>query len=390
VAVAPEHAQRAVEEFSVGDVSSNVWQRWFGRKRTEAPAPPAGGPVLGVLGNVLKEYVEWEIELEDPEARRRLSRLDAYARDVVKVDDQSPANDDAPPTPPPDWEGLRATFSKHRRAERSFVQQTVSGFKQALVDVAQALTRALDGDKEGDARVSTALSGLRDLAETPTVDVRMLRRSVLEAVEVVEAATVERSQRHQREVGRLRDVLRTMRVELKRAHEMAETDALTGLANRASLDQHLTGTAAIGAFRGHATTLLLLDLDHFKRVNDTYGHPGGDAVLRAVAETLKGFKLRETDLVARYGGEEFAVVLHDCDQGAAFVVAERIRRAVEGTAVVHEGEIARVTVSVGVAERGLEESPKTWVERTDRALYSAKQKGRNRVEVAAPALVGPS
>ena len=376
----------------MGEQGPGVWQRWFGRKHVEVEAPAAAGPsqALATLGALLKDYLDIDLELEDPQARLRLGRLGAYLRELHRKDGGHAANDDdALPPLEPDWDGLRAVFAKQRRAERDFVQKTFRGLKQALVEVAQGFTRAIEGDREGDERVAGSLDGLRDLASAPGVDLARLKRSVLETVTVVEAAAVERTQRQQREIGRLKDVLRTMRVELKRAHAMAETDGLTGVANRATLDQHLLGTAALGTVHGQATTLLLLDLDHFKQVNDRHGHPAGDAVLRAVADTLRGtqaggLKRRESDVVARYGGEEFAVVLHDCRQADAAPIAEKLRRAVEETQAVHEGKVLRVTVSIGVAERGLDECHESWLERTDRALYGAKHAGRNRVQCAPP------
>jgi diguanylate cyclase (GGDEF)-like protein len=125
---------------------------------------------------------------------------------------------------------------------------------------------------------------------------------------------------------------------------------------------------------------LLIDIDHFKKVNDTHGHPAGDAVLRGVAAVARA-QARETDLVARYGGEEMAVVLPETDAAGARTIAERLRAAVEGTAHATEHGTLRVTISVGVATwPGGGQTAEELLTTADRALYRAKQTGRNRVE----------
>jgi len=280
----------------------SVWRRWFGKRREVESDPPARDPAAReTLGRLLRVFVDLDIDLAEPEAKRRLGQLTRWAAEVVAA--LGPRDPDEPPVPEPDWVSLRKTFTRHRRAERHFVAETIGGFREALVNVAQSLTRTVESDGAGDARVARSIAGLKALARTPTIDLQRLRSSVMETVGVVEAAANERAERHQQEVGRLRDILRAMRVELKRANEKAETDPLTGLANRASLDGHLAGTAAIGAFRNSPTTLILMDLDHFKRVNDDHGHLAGDAVLRTVGERLRALGLRETDLIARYGAK---------------------------------------------------------------------------------------
>jgi diguanylate cyclase (GGDEF)-like protein len=127
--------------------------------------------------------------------------------------------------------------------------------------------------------------------------------------------------------------------------------------------------------------MLMVYIDHFKRLNDTHGHAAGDEVLREVAGAIAG-SLRAADTPVRYGGEEFAVVLRRASQEQAIEVAERIRSAVAGLAPSVLGEGARVSVSVGLAMAGEEEDVVTVIERADQALYRAKRRGRDRVEVA--------
>jgi diguanylate cyclase (GGDEF)-like protein len=166
----------------------------------------------------------------------------------------------------------------------------------------------------------------------------------------------------------------------EQAERLATTDGLTGLMNRRSLGTQLAARVREAQRYRRPLSLLLLDVDHFKKVNDTHGHPAGDAVLRGVAAVARS-RARDTDLVARYGGEELAVVLPETDAAGARAIAERLRAAVEGTAHATEQGSLRVTVSIGVATwPGGGQTPDELVTTADRALYRAKQTGRNRVE----------
>jgi diguanylate cyclase len=162
--------------------------------------------------------------------------------------------------------------------------------------------------------------------------------------------------------------------------DLSSRDALTGLANRRSFEAALGREIDRVARSGEPALLLLLDIDHFKRVNDTYGHASGDAVLRDVAGVLKA-QTRADELAARYGGEEFAVVLPEADGDAARGCGERLRRAVEGHPFGFAGQPYAVTVSVGVgsAAAGEDPAPAGLIGRADQNLYEAKRAGRNRV-----------
>ncbi len=180
------------------------------------------------------------------------------------------------------------------------------------------------------------------------------------------------------EIQRLSDALAKMR-------EEADTDALTGLRNRRAFDRVLTRLIEVGGNVGAHACLLMVDIDHFKRVNDTCGHLFGDRVLQGVARAIAA-SVKGRDLVARFGGEEFSVLLPGTDVNGAVCVAEQIREAVSGIRIRRaqsEQTIASVTVSVGVAQRLAGEESDAWFERADKALYKAKNSGRNRVERAA-------
>ncbi len=169
-----------------------------------------------------------------------------------------------------------------------------------------------------------------------------------------------------------------LRADLQRSLEMAVTDSLTGLRNRRYVMRHLEGL-----LRSGGATVLLIDVDHFKKVNDTYGHAFGDAVLKDVADRLR-LHLRAVDVVARYGGEEFIVTMAPQPPDDASSVAGRLRRAISNTPTrVADREIG-VTISIGVAVAVSDATAESLCAAADVALYRAKAGGRDRVEVAQP------
>jgi diguanylate cyclase (GGDEF)-like protein len=165
--------------------------------------------------------------------------------------------------------------------------------------------------------------------------------------------------------------------------EMTTTDMMTKLKLKHYFYTVLIEKMEQAANEGRALSLVMTDIDHFKRFNDTYGHLCGDLVLKQVARVIQGI-IRSCDLAARYGGEEFCVLLPDTDANHAFTIAERIRTAMEAMKVEYEGKALGVTISLGVAQYdpSRDVSTKALVDRADKALYYSKQNGRNRTSLS--------
>jgi diguanylate cyclase (GGDEF)-like protein/PAS domain S-box-containing protein len=163
--------------------------------------------------------------------------------------------------------------------------------------------------------------------------------------------------------------------------KLSSTDRLTGLYNRGHWEDSLKVAYARHQRHGNHTSLVMFDIDHFKRINDSYGHPGGDKVIEEVARLLREY-VRDTDVAGRYGGEEFGVVLSDTDKHGAKAFAERLRKAVENLDVQYEGQSIRFTISLGVADLNQpSESHADLIAWADQALYASKKNGRNQVSV---------
>jgi diguanylate cyclase len=170
-------------------------------------------------------------------------------------------------------------------------------------------------------------------------------------------------------------------LDLEEMKREAHTDGLTGIANRKAFDEKLRDAAMAAMERGECLSILLIDIDHFKRINDSHGHQAGDQVIRTLAKTLQQ-NVKGRDTTARYGGEEFAVILPATTLGDAVQVAENIRRSIAALhlrSINRDEDLGSITASVGVAAYQLGEPLIRVIERADQALYFAKANGRNQV-----------
>ncbi|MEQ1638125.1 MAG: GGDEF domain-containing protein [Methylococcales bacterium] len=167
----------------------------------------------------------------------------------------------------------------------------------------------------------------------------------------------------------------------RQALQMAYTDPLTKVNNRTAFNDVITRELQLARRNNRQLSLVFLDIDHFKMLNDTYGHACGDAALSSVASTIKQ-AVRGTDIVFRYGGEEFVVVLSDTPKEGAGIIAERIRIEINKSLLVYGANELTITASLGISTLQAEDTITTLVQRADQAMYVAKQKGRNQVQAA--------
>jgi len=247
------------------------------------------------------------------------------------------------------------------------LMHTVRSSVEAASSDATEFDAQLAAFGEGIASAGSA-EDMRQHVDTMREDVDRMNRSLSTLNNRLEAS--------HREVARLQN-------ELKRARDEASLDALSGLLNRRGFDAEIRRVCAAAAQDGAPFCVVMIDIDHFKKVNDTYGHPFGDQVIRAVGHVLSQLTQRK-DVAARYGGEEFALVLPETPLDGGRDVAERLRSAIARGHIKrgNDGEpVGNITVSAGVAQYVRGEDPMSLVARADRALYASKQSGRNRVTV---------
>jgi diguanylate cyclase (GGDEF)-like protein len=196
--------------------------------------------------------------------------------------------------------------------------------------------------------------------------------------------TISRTRRYKkREIEQIENLLATLLYPLrnallyKAAIESAFIDSLTGVKNRSAFDENFSRDIEFNRRKRSDLSLLVLDIDFFKNINDQYGHAVGDLVLKEIAATVE-HTIRSSDALYRYGGEEFVVVLNDTNIAGAQLLAKRIRRNVENLSIKSLKDV-RITLSVGVSAMVEQDSPQSLFERADAALYQAKENGRNQV-----------
>ena len=341
--------------------------------------------ILEVLGRLLER-------LEPPE------RLAADARRLQERLAASPDLDEVPDIIIGTTRLVGAALDNIRR-ERGELERFLYGLNDRLEEIGEWLAARGDSDSE-------AATARRNLGSTMTQHMQDLRTDVDRAVDldalkgiIYERVSVVESQltsHMQSEEQRQRDTQHSireltekltetqadearLRTLLEETRRRALRDGLTGVYNRAAFDDRLEHEFARSRRQAQPLAFMLWDIDRFKQVNDTYGHPAGDRILQAVAERLAG-NVREVDFVARYGGEEFALVLPATERDAAVALAEKLREAIETIGFLYRGEPVSISASCGVVTAGFDDTPETMVHRADQALYRAKRNGRNRVE----------
>lgn len=275
------------------------------------------------------------------------------------------------------------------------IAMRVSLDKQSVEEMVSALDTLLE-------KLSTQLIELIERSENSTTEIREVKRD-LEALEnnkptdfktahkrlYAIASTLEEKVEvlskdlkvHNEKVTQMGKKIAALEADLAQATQASREDFLTKLFNKRAIEEYLSVKEAEYERHGRSFCVAMLDLDHFKMVNDTYGHDAGDAVLLAFSKILKE-EARTSDIVGRYGGEEFLAILGDTELPGAKVFCEKVRNHVEQAHFMYQGQRISVSVSIGVAQRSDYPSLKALVNGADERLYDAKRKGRNRVEPA--------
>jgi diguanylate cyclase (GGDEF)-like protein len=330
---------------------------------------------LDLLAGLLRTWARNPIELPLREAEIIAAELEAWAAHLLNG------------SPPPgskargklkerDWPGAQQFIARLRRDEATAVRGAASDFRATLQALVTKVREAIEEERELDSTVALQLDRLRAAAEGN--DLQALREAATSAADAVSTVLDAHRTRLAEQEQQMSSRLLAIGEKLTAAEQLAEEDPLTGLVNRRGFDAELAKAVELGAQFKMVSALLLIDVDHFKSVNDTFGHQAGDAALKSISNTLSRTFPRRSDCVARYGGDEFAVILRDVRSGEAEPLARRFLEALRSL-VVHplESEI-RISASIGIAELKAGESSASWVARADAGVYAAKSGGRDR------------
>jgi diguanylate cyclase (GGDEF)-like protein len=275
-----------------------------------------------------------------------------------------------------DWRGARAFALAHIQRRSEAMEQRLTGMRDVMWEMIESISRSVTTETEADERLTGCVLRLRTALDAPTDE---LKQQAFGAIDELAALLEERETRQRQLAGTLGGRISELSVELAEARREAERDPLTELANRAVFDRELERAAHLTTLTHECGILLMIDIDGFKEVNDSYGHQAGDAVLKAVARTIVLTFPRRTDVVARYGGDEFAVILTNTHASEAVQLAERLLGNLRMVTVDINGAEVAVTASVGIAELQPRIPAADVMARADEALYRAKHDGRDRI-----------
>ena len=276
------------------------------------------------------------------------------------------------------WSRVRRFFTDRRKAETRFVTERLHDYRGIVEDLVSGLRNVVQRDKQTEDTICQRLEFVQEAVDTG--DLARIRDSVAETVRKVEETFAEQKREYEERLAELNERMANLRQDLVDAREEMQRDSLTDAFNRGAFDKAIQRNVNMHHVLQQPITLLLIDIDHFKTVNDKFGHAAGDEALRKLGDCMARSFIRKSDFVARYGGDEFAVILPDtCATHAAKLVESLLRRA-EAIRLNSGPDEALVTCSIGYTEIVDEDTVDTLLARADEALYKAKSAGRNRAE----------
>lgn len=369
------------------------WSRAKVQAKEDVPRPPArveptpeskgldADAVMDTLGAVLRTLGKFSFDTEDARAEDVAKTFERWAEHVVIGGRHPEDAREGAARQGRDLLGLKRFVNEHRRREQSFVSNTVTELRKLVWTFVRSVHTAVAAETDADAKARQQLSRLHAATLSPSIE--DLKREALAAVDTLDEILRERARRQSAQVTELGERLRAMGRQLEDVKRESELDPLTKVGNRRALDDRLARAVEMSLFCPTDQCLIMVDIDHFKSINDRHGHPVGDLVLVRVADALSRAFLRKSDFVGRFGGEEFAIIVPDTPLANTHRLTARLMDAVRNLSFEDVAPQLKVTVSVGVAALGAGESAQAWLERADRALYEAKNTGRNRA-VEAP------
>jgi diguanylate cyclase (GGDEF)-like protein len=333
---------------------------------------------LDAVGSILRSFGEHALDLPDLPAADTARAFDRWARHLL-IGAPHPLRPDSPVLER-DWSGIRRYFEEHRKRETDYIASALSELRGLLWTFVERLAKSIPEESREDAATRERIDGLKRAVRKQNLE--ELRTEALEVASFLDEALKQRDQRRRAETERLAERIQSLHGQLEAARQDSETDPLTKLVNRRGFNARIERAVILGSLFKQQSSLLLFDLDHFKSINDRFGHPGGDAVLVAVAGRIARAFPRKIDCVARIGGEEFAVLLTESGLADGHRLAVRFLAELQRFDIDLGSEIIRVTASAGISELRAGETAAAWMARSDGALYSAKEAGRNRAATA--------
>lgn len=343
----------------------------------------SGDSVLDTAASLLRILGKYAFDLDQYDAKTINDLCEQWARHVLVAAPHPGAERGkavAGEITDRNWQGLRDFVTQLRQQEKAYVTSNFKEIRHVLGDFIDTLGKVIVEGQEDQTEISNRLNRLRTVVES-NAPLDAVKREAVQAINAIGHIAEERQRTQHEALAQLTNKIKSMRAELSAARREMELDPLTRLYNRKAFDQQLLRTVEFNKLSGQPACLLMADLDHFKQINDSFGHLAGDLVLRKFADCCAQAFPRRSDFVARYGGEEFVVILQEASVEVATMLGERLLQAVRDMRVPFEGREIRVTVSIGIAELNLQDDLSNWLRQADGALYRAKQGGRDRLSL---------
>ena len=316
------------------------------------------------------------------DARTLATRCDAWIKHVLfaTAPPGGGAASEALKSGKRDWQALRLFFHQHRCLEKEYVQNSLNDLKNVIWTCVRELDQAFQGETHVDNPLRLQMERIQQVVQFK--DLEEIKQAVLSTVTTMNLIMEQQRERQKTRMEALHTRIRELDHLLAQARKENPIDPLIRLFNRKAFAEQIENTLNLVHVFEESACLFLVDADHFKKINDTYGHSAGDSTLCALADCLSRHFSGRNDCVARYGGEQLVIICRNVRLTDARRQAERVW-SFGNLTVRHpglEGDI-KVTASIGLSAARPCDSVNAWIERTDQALYRAKQSGRNRVEI---------
>ena len=286
-----------------------------------------------------------------------------------------------------DWSQVRRFFTDRRYDERDFVNQRLGDYRDVVEDLVAGLRQIGERDQATEDSIIECLATLEKAVNSG--ELPELKAAVNQAVDDVNDTFARQRREYEQQIQELNQRMSCLRQDLVAAREEMQRDNLTEVFNRGAFDTGIEHSINMHFMSNQPVTLVLIDLDNFKQINDEFGHASGDAVLRAIGEALSRSFIRKSDLVSRYGGDEFAVILNDTTAANAAPLLERFLQMARKIDVPKSLGNRHVSCSVGYTEVNASDDVESLINRADEALYAAKAAGRDQASYAGPPTGSP-
>lgn len=321
-------------------------------------------------------YSKHLIEFDAQPVRKVRETMDGFSKELLAADDAELEKV---------LFRIRQYFASYRIEESAYVHKTFEDFRGIIWAFVDQLAEDFGDEKKEDRDLRSGLENLKEAVEANSID--SLKSQARVFINNYVEYQSRKDTRRSRRMETIKKNLDTVKKQLTDVSATVNQDHLTKAMNRKAFDEHMKQLRALSEISKKPASMIAIDIDHFKKINDTYGHAVGDVVLVECVKTLRNLFNHETDFVARIGGEEFVVVMSETSIHEAVKRAEQCLAKIRKDALVINEHTIRFTVSMGIAQWQADEEPSDWLKRADKALYDSKGNGRDRYTIAGLAAV---